>query len=285
MLARTHISIGLGAMTLILPKVTLPAAFALDSFIAFLCAVTGCIIGSTAMDLDHPESYLSRKLGTQIIGRIMVLGLAALLFYFNHVHQLGIWLYYISIGIAIIAIVSYSLAKVFLPVIFIERIGLIIFGLLFLLINYKFHIHISLSVVGTLFLFMGLLSHRGLTHSFAGAFLLIVAALLLTSSFPTYRLIVLNKTIIFPLDKMFIPFCIGLGFHLIADFFADQGIPLFTPFPKFLKSPVTIKTRGLTDRALNWVISIYVFIYYTNPLFNINTVKIIINRIVDIRNI
>lgn len=92
MLGRTHISIGLAALTYTMPTLTFPAPPNGQALLTFGAAIAAVVLGSLAPDLDQPGSTLSRDIaGPFGMSRIMALigGIGAL--YLNqrfHIHPL-----------------------------------------------------------------------------------------------------------------------------------------------------------------------------------------------------
>lgn len=254
MLGKTHTSIGLAVVTKFFPGLMVPVFTGFSGSIVFITSILATIAGSLAPDMDHPGSKASRgALMTDTIGRIMTIilgvGIAVAAWYFDL--PMG---FSIAGGVLVLlGVAMFSLAEKILPMENIERVGMIIVGLLLLYFNYLKHYHPVLNIFGFAYLLFGILRHRGLTHSLLGWLLASTGWYLLAKAFPFVKFTVLGHVLVIPLSQTLLPFVVGYGAHLLADLMADTGFALFYPWKQKFKAPVTITTRSMVDHLIGIV--------------------------------
>lgn len=106
---------------------------------------------------------------------------------------------------------------------------------------------IGLIIIGGVLLAMSLLHHRGITHSLLG---------LLLAGYVVQRVtLVLASQGMSYAANLLMPFLVGYGAHLIADFLTNSGIaPLYLPFlpstHRRLSLPISIRTGSFLDRVV-----------------------------------
>lgn len=253
MLGRTHMAVGLAAVSFIAPGLMIPVFTGLTKTLIFITSIAATVMGSLAPDLDHPNSKGSRQVfQTDVIGRVMTILIGAAIIYATYSLGLPEGFYYAGGFFIACGVMFFSLAKTVLPMEKIERIGMVAVGLLLLFINYIYHFHPVVNIFGLAYLVFGVLKHRGLTHSVLGWVLFGVGWYFLVKSFPVIKidLPLVAGVYMLPIAHTLYPFVLGYGFHLAADFMTDSGIPLFYPWDKRVKLPVTITTSSVFDHLI-----------------------------------
>jgi inner membrane protein len=252
MLGRTHTSIGLAVVSLVAPGLMQPV-FSATKMLLFVTSVVATIIGSLAPDLDHPNSKGSRKVFfTEIIGKAMTLLIGLGILYSTYALNLPELFYWLGGLLTFSSVMVFSLAKRILPMVKIERIGMIIVGMGLLILNYQYHFHPIVNLFGIAYLVFGILKHRGLTHSPLGWAIFASGWFLVVQAFPYFDVTIpiINKSIVIPMAHTLVPFILGYGLHLAADFIADGGLPLLFPWEQRFKSPITITTGKMLDTLI-----------------------------------
>lgn len=260
MLGRTHMAVGLAVTSLIMPGIMVPVLTSLTKSLIFITTIIATTAGSWAPDLDHPNSKGSRLfLFTDTIGRVMTLLIGAGIIYGSYKMGLPSWFYWVGGFFILSAVLFFSLAKAILPMVKIERIGMIIVGLLLLLLNYKYHYNPVLNVFGLAYMIFGILKHRGLTHSLMGWALFGIGWYLLAKTYPAMSLNLpfINITYTVPLAHTIFPFVMGYGLHLAADLITNHGLLLLYPWGVRFKMPVSITTGSVLDNLIGTGASIY----------------------------
>lgn len=109
------------------------------------------------------------------------------------------------------------------------------------------YIKVGIVIVGCILLMMAILKHRGLTHSLLGMGLAGVAV--------HWGLLTLMAKGVSYAPSLLLPFLIGYGAHLVADFFTSSGVaPFYLPFveatQKHWRWPMHVRTGAFMDTVV-----------------------------------
>ena len=113
--------------------------------------------------------------------------------------------------------------------------------------------------------------HRNITHSILGFFLINLGIFKVLSLFPDYWGINSNK--------VFIACSLSYGFHLLADSFTVEGIPLLFPYQRMFGIPPK-PLEGIRIQSGKWFENLIIF-----PLINIIFITLVISNWEKIRTI